>query len=149
MMREGWNRHPYLSKFISAEYPIFSINDFKSTDGLFITKKTEDDLMKDTFKEIYEYYNTNKALVNAFAKFKKFISKLNVDFMKYSFFDELINAMRNDIMNMSLDQSSKATLQFELVNMMFDIHSELENTNIEKPTHFLSDKFKYFLMLIG
>ena len=105
--------------------------------------------MKDTFKEIYEYYVMNKALLAVFSKLKKFISKLNVDFMKYGSFDELINAMRNDIMNMSLDQSSKATLQFELVNIMFDIHSELENTNIEKPMHFLSDKFKYFLMLIG
>ena len=62
MMYNGWNRHSYLKQYINEDYPIFNINDFKSTDGFTIEKKSADDLLRLELMEFIEYYNLNQNL---------------------------------------------------------------------------------------
>jgi len=148
MMIEGWNKFLQLKSFINVDYPVFDINDFKSIDGLNIIKKDDDDITKDAFKEILEYCNMNRNLIDAFSSLKKFLQKIKVDFFKYKSFDEVISFSKSYIESLSLSQIDKANLIFELTNLRIKIFEELEKMNVESPVRFLSEKFKYFLMVV-
>lgn len=148
MMKDGWNRHPYLAEEITADYPVFDLNDFKSEDGYRIVRRSADDEAKDTFREIVEYYSMNRRLFSAFEGLKRLLQALKVDFMKFETFSELVSAARARIDGMQIPLNDKAELLFRLADARIAIFEELEGMNIERPLRLLSGKFRHFLLVI-
>lgn len=148
MMREGWNIHPYLSSFISNEYPIFKMSDFFSSDGISIEKKSDEELMKEELYEYIELFNMNRALATAIRQFKNFAVKIYPDFIKCANFAEAISKMTSIVNNVSASQLDKANMLLNLTQLENEIFKELDKMHFEDARNFFDLKFKYFFMLI-
>ena len=59
MAREGWNRHLYLTKYITNDYPIFDLADFTTKNGIAIEKKSAEDLLKEELNKYIEMLSIN------------------------------------------------------------------------------------------
>lgn len=149
MMKSGWNRHTYLKEFISEDYPIFNILDFKSTDGITIEKKNEIDLIKEELTEYIEYFKINQKLYDNVKGLKEFLYQFGLtNFGKYKVFSELQNDFLIVLSNTVPNLVDKQKFNSIFINYLNEIYLNLELVNIESSRLFFENKFKYLLSLI-
>lgn len=149
MMYNGWNRHTYLEKYITEDYPIFNINDFKSIDGYTIEKKSTEDLLRLELMEFIEYYNLNQNLFLKMKEFKKFaIQFCESPFSAFDSFSSYKDTINSNILKLNIPSGDKIKYQSMLISIINDIYLELDKLNIEKSRLFFDNKFKYFFSLI-
>lgn len=149
MMYNGWNRHSYLKQYINEDYPIFNINDFKSTNGFTIEKKSDDDLLCLELMEFIEYYNLNKNLFLKVKELKKFTLRFcDVSFSSFDSFSNYQETIITKLNQLNVSITDKVKYQSMLVSLVNDVYLELDKLNIEKSRLFFDNKFKYFFSLI-
>jgi hypothetical protein len=149
MMYNGWNRHSYLKQYINEDYPIFNINDFKSTDGFTIEKKSDDDLLRLELMEFIEYYNLNQNLFLKVKELKKFALRFcDVSFASFETFSNYQETIIAKLNQLNVPAIDKVKYQSMLVSLVNDVYLELDKLNIEKSRLFFDNKFKYFFSLI-
>lgn len=149
MMFNGWNRHEYLKKYITEDYPIFNVNDFVSFDGIVIEKKTKEELLKSEIIKFIEYYKLNQNLFIKMKEFKTFVlSFCNENFLVFNKFSNYKEAIDNKICQLNIPATEKIKYQSTLIYLINDIYLELDKLKIERSRLFFEDNFKFFLTLI-
>lgn len=149
MMKEGWNRHAYLTNYINEAYPHFNIADFKSTDGIKIEKISDTDKLKNELNEFIEYYKMSPKLYENVRKLKVFLTQFNISNIgKYFSFNDLKNDLLAILNNYSSNAIDKQKYNLVFSDIINSIYMELETLNIENSHVFFDKKFKYFISLI-
>jgi hypothetical protein len=149
MMKHGWNRHPYLKKYINDEYPVFNIFDFKSVDGITIEKKSEVDVITAELNQYLELFQLNKKLFESTKNLKEFLNQFGFsNYGKYKVFSELQNDFLIILGNNISNQVDKQKFNSFFVTLLNEVYINLELVNISSPRSFFENKFMYLFSLI-
>lgn len=149
MNQNNWYKHPYLANYINDEYPIFDIHDFESTNGVSITKKSDNTKIKDELLEYSNYFLMNPKLSVTIKSIKQFLTLLKIDFKNFTDFSNLYEytiKYINSLTISNLDKTNYLIIFFQNVN---DFYLIIESLNIEQPRTFINNKFKYLFLLIN
>jgi hypothetical protein len=149
MMREGWNRHMYLSDYINEDYPVFKLSDFKTTNGFRIEKKTETDLLTIELDKYTKYFTTNPKLYESLKRLKEFLQQFGIsNFLKYQTFSDVRNDFIVILSRNIQSQSDKQKFNSIFIDFLNDVYLNLELVNVFASRSFFESKFMFLLSLI-